>query len=265
MKIDLIMWTLNGSKTLPVCLRSIESAVPGDVVGQKIVVDGGSCDGSRDICERFGWNVVDCERRGIGFQANEALGLVETEFVASFEQDIILNPCWFRRVMSVFMDEKVAVAQGVRLCLSPTVRFIEEFALSNQKIYTSLDNTVYRTKVIKSLNGFNNDLPFACDRDLYHRVLSNGFKWVVDRGLVSGHNKNSFVGYCNKVRKDVSILKYATGYTSFRDVVLCSLFSPVRGLDMALRFRRPELLLAYPFLRLQHVLGYVKNENRSLK
>ena len=198
MKLDLVMWTLNGEKTLSQCLSSIEKAVPKDKIGQKIVIDGHSIDSTKKMCESFGWRVLDAKKVGIAHQANQALELVETEFFASFEQDIVLDPNWFNTISKHFEDESVAVAQGVRVSVNPTLRNFERYALGNQLGYSSLDNTIYRTKMIRNVGGYYTKYTLVADRDLQDRVRASGLKWIVDKTVISDHLKFSIRKYAKK-------------------------------------------------------------------
>ncbi len=44
MKVDLVIWTLNGEATITRCLDSIEKAVPASVICHRYLIDGGSVD-----------------------------------------------------------------------------------------------------------------------------------------------------------------------------------------------------------------------------
>jgi len=98
MKMDLVMWTKNGEKTLLAVFNRISLVIPSENVGNRIVVDDASVDRTRRIARLFGWQVVDNEGKGISDGANTALKYVETEYFASFEQDVLLNLAWWDRI-----------------------------------------------------------------------------------------------------------------------------------------------------------------------
>ncbi|MDI9579054.1 MAG: glycosyltransferase, partial [Thermoproteota archaeon] len=93
MRVDLVMWTRDGAATLPHVLERINKVFCG-VGGQRIIVDDCSRDGSVEICEKAGWAVYKNRGRGISDGANTALGLVESPFFCSFEQDLLLCADW---------------------------------------------------------------------------------------------------------------------------------------------------------------------------
>jgi len=112
MKVDLVIWTLNGEATITRCLDSIEKAVPASVICHRYLIDGGSVDATRDMAKRFGWTVAIARRRGIPFQAYQALRLVDTPVFASFEQDVGLNPAWFSALMPRLVSQPASSRPG---------------------------------------------------------------------------------------------------------------------------------------------------------
>ena len=80
-RVDLVMWTKNGARTLPAVLKRINEVVPQDFVNQKIVVDDGSSDGTHHIASSFGWQVIPNNGHGISDGANTALKEVTSDFL----------------------------------------------------------------------------------------------------------------------------------------------------------------------------------------
>lgn len=250
--IDLLMWVLNGESTLPYCLRSIKETIPSEVVGQKIVIDAHSTDGTCEICKNFGWRVMDAKQVGIPFQANQALKLVKSEFFASFEQDIVLHPYWFKYIMKHFGDENVSVAQGVRVAVNPVLGAIDLYKIGHQFGYSSLDNTIYRTEVIRELGGFNVGLLSSLDKELQQRVREDGYTWIVDRSLISLHLHSSL---WKELKHQYHIALLSHGMDSTYANLKRFAFSPFRGFDIAVKQKRPETILYYPLLRLAKLKG----------
>lgn len=228
---------------------SIEKAIPRERINQKIMVDGHSTDETKNIGKNFGWQVIEAEKVGIPHQANQALDMVKTEIFASFEHDVILNRNWFQAVLNhLLADPDVAVAQGVRVTTNPVFKKIEEFCLERNLRYSSIDNTLYRTELIKSLGGFNVSCPISCDRDLQERVLRAGYKWIVDRSVVSDHIR----GTVRQSAEHVYTLSKSAGYRDgppFSSVLSRFLFSPIRGVEISLKKHCPQASVIYPYWR----------------
>jgi hypothetical protein len=227
---------------------SIEKAIPREQVNQKIMVDGHSTDETKNIGKRYGWKVIDAEKIGIPNQANQALEMVKTEFFASFEHDIILNRNWFQPILNhLLADPDVAVAQGVRVITNPILKKIEETCLEKNVRYTSIDNNLYRTELIKSLGGFDARCPISCDRDLQDRVWRAGYKWIVDKSVVSDHIRGTVRQSAEHIYRLSKIADYPG--LSFSSVVSRFLFSPIRGVEISLKKDCPQALVVYPYWR----------------
>ncbi|TRO54958.1 glycosyltransferase family 2 protein, partial [Candidatus Bathyarchaeota archaeon] len=118
-KIDLVMWTKNGSKTLQSVLKRIGEVIPEKIVGNRIIVDDNSSDNTRKIAESFGWQVSFNEGTGISDGANTALKRVTSEYFASFEQDLLLSREWWEKIPPLLEKPNVAAASGMRFADKP--------------------------------------------------------------------------------------------------------------------------------------------------
>ena len=248
-KIDLTMWTLNSAKTLWATLMSIEKAIPKRSVGQKIMVDGHSTDETQNIGKKFGWKIIDAKKVGIPHQANQALEMVKTEIFASFEHDIILNHNWFQKILKhLLSDPEVAVAQGVRLTTNPVFKKIEEFCLERNIPYSSIDNNLYRTELIRSIGGFDPRFPLSCDRNLQDRVRKAGYKWIVDKTVFSDHIRGTVRQSSDHV---YTLSKFADSQdsASLSSVLSRFLFSPIRGVEISIKKECPQAVIVYPYWR----------------
>lgn len=171
------MWAKNGALFLPYTLKRIEEAIPHEYVGQKIFIDDNSSDETPLIAKDFSWSVYRNEKGGIGNGANLALSKVKTPIFASFEQDLLLNKNWFDKIFPLIEKKSVAVAQGWRFSTNKTQRVLEEFAMDWFKklpLY-SLDNTLYKTSLIKSVGGFPTYVTYCVDGVLRAKIIRAGY------------------------------------------------------------------------------------------
>ncbi len=164
-KIDLVMWAKNGAKTLPTVLKRIQEVIDNKFVRERIIIDDDSTDSTRNIAESFGWVVIPNEGKGIGDGANTALRNVKSDYFASFEQDLVLARDWWQKIPRKLLDPKVVIASGVRLPNKPlALRKLQEYAMESYEkdekgggffpFAKSLDNTIYKTEIIRKLGGF---------------------------------------------------------------------------------------------------------------
>lgn len=257
MKVDLVMWTKNGAKTLLKVLRRIDAIIPSENVGNRIVIDDDSIDGTRYIARICGWRVVDNEGSGISDGANTALKHVETEYFASFEQDVLLNLDWWRNITPLLKDD-VVIASGVRLpVFSKSLLKINEHSLEKARrlgfpYFKTLDNTIYKTSMIRELGGFPKTR-MIIDTVLAKQIKDAGFKWVVDADTVSIHLKSVW---------DEARSQYfygLMGKSSLLEDAARAAFSPFRGLEVAWKKKCAQIMFVYPMLRLTHFIGVCRS------
>jgi glycosyltransferase involved in cell wall biosynthesis len=252
-KLDLLMWTYNSASTLDECLSSIEKALPHDRICHKTIVDGGSRDTTENIARKHGWD-FHVTWPGIPLQANFGLRLVDTDRYASFEHDVVLTPFWLERIERLMSPKDVAVAQGIRLSKgSRSLEALDRSSYSRWKWFYSLDNTMYKTDVIRRLNGYPVECPMSSDGLLRRVILNNGLKWITDTGCVSWHLRPSFWDYLRHIIGQIQKTNFLWEAKEVRHLtpklVKIFLTSPVTGARIAGRSHTPSLLIDYPLLR----------------
>ena len=279
-KLDLVMWTKNGAETLPLVLARIAQVVPETIVNKRIMVDDRSSDNTCDIARSFGWAVIFNEGQGISDGANTALRQVETEYFISFEQDLLLAPDWWQKVPAHLSDARAAVASGVRFSYyPPALKKLQEFTAKNYKVedqegkffpyVKTLDNTIYKTSIIRQIGGFPKlSISAGVDHVLAQRVYTAGYGWKVDYAVHSVHLRSGlkdeldhtyWYGGCADAL-EASLFKKPA---QTRALMLRFLFSPVRGLLIALKTLAPEAIYIYPLLRLAFLRGVLDTRKKS--
>jgi len=254
--IDLVMWTYNSARTLGLCLDSVEKAVPEEYVHCKIAVDGNSRDETREILKAHGWTVYPAPS-SIPGQANKALSLVDTDFYASFEHDIVLNDSWLHELYPKIQgDDKTAVIQGIRVNTgSKLLEALDARYYVDREIpfwYYSIDNNIYRTELIRWAGGYPYADPYSSDGFLRKRLIDMGYKWRVEGNVVSAHLKDS---YWRQMRQQVRA--YATSkvlwesYSSTSDAkrLLRLIALPIVGGRIAGFAHTPSAFLGYPLMK----------------
>jgi len=279
-KVDLVMWAKNGAKTLPFVLKRIDEVIPEDSVQKRVLVDDNSADDTREIANSFGWEVIYNEGKGISNGANTALHHVTSDFFISFEQDLLLAREWWQRIPTFLEDKKVAVASGVRVPNQPpALKKLQEYTLEQYRqldmkktdfLYgKTIDNTIYKTKIIRKLGGFPS-LPASVgvDNFLAKNVISAGFKWEVDYTMRSIHLRGSlrdelahYYWYGASHRRISQALH--DNPLDLKRNVLRFLFSPVKGLQVALKKNAPQVIYIYPLIRLNILRGMLGTNKAS--
>jgi glycosyltransferase involved in cell wall biosynthesis len=257
-KVDLVMWTKNGEAHLSQVLKRIDEVIPRENICHKILVDDHSSDHTVDIAREFNWNVYPNPSGGVSSGANEALRHVDCDFFVSVEQDIILSKKWWDEIPKYMDDPLVACAQGVRVPTHPVLRILEEWqrdALGKEPLI-SIDNNIFRTKVVKSMGGFPNDCLICTDIILMKKISAETpYKWVIDSNVTSLHVRNDLKASLEHQYK-MGPLCARTPYCiheenpSLRVNLRILLTSPIRALQIAIKRNCPNIIWAYPLLRL---------------
>jgi len=253
------MWAKDGASNLPQVLNRIDRVIPSGNVNKRIFVDDHSRDNSVEIAEKFGWEVYENKEGFVSGGMREALRHVTTKFFVSFEQDLVLAKNWWPTIPNYMEDPKVAIACGVRERFPPnrTMNAIEEF--HNERFHTpailhcSLDNTIYRTDIIRKI-GIPAKEPLSIDRVLCEGVKPVGYKSVLDKNVVSYHLREGSIMEIVHYHKHRILMKKSefTGITHVR-LLKIFMFSPFRATQIMLKKKCPTVLIMYPFMRLMTI------------
>ena len=276
-KLDLVMWTFNGEKTLSDVLSRINKVIPRENVNQRFIVDDGSTDNTVKIAKKFGWNVLSNEGKGISDGANTAFKHVETDYFCSFEQDVLLPPDWWTKISNLIIGKKdIAAACG--LCFVPKNNFcfgIEQYSFSRRNVDfhggfgKTLGATIWDSKILMKLGGFPK-LKFAGQDTLLLTMIDfYGYSWRVaydthclhlhSGGLKGEFKRHFFYGESipqttNRAVKLFSFYKKEKLVTFFKRFIK----SPISSVRIVMKTHDPRVMISYPVTRLGWLLGYIK-------
>jgi len=278
-KVDVVMWTKNGESFLPTVLKQIDKVIPSENLSNKIMVDDKSTDETVIIGKSYNWKVYMNPKGGISSGANEALRHVRSKMFVSVEQDLVLAENWWEKIPLLLEDEKVMVASGIRIPDKPSaLKLIGEYTnqryLQQTKVNASfpygktLDNTIYKTKALRQIGGFPRlRINAGVDTALVKQVNCNGRLWKVDFGVKSTHLRHGFV---NELRhgywygkESVALSKELGEEPVLFSMLIRTLFSPLRGLQIAYDKMCWQISLVYPLMRLSTFLGVLRGHSEQ--
>jgi len=269
--IDLTMWAKNGAEFLPLVLKRIDEIIPQEMRGRKIFVDDHSTDDSRKIAREFNWEVYENKEGGIGNGANIALGKVNSEIFASFEQDVLLAKNWLDKILPLIERPKVAVAQGWRLSTNRTLLDLEIGVPWVKYPLYSIDNNIYRTSVIRSVGGFPTYVSYCVDGVLRSLVIRSGWKWITDTSTISVHLRSmSLLRYAltaERRGRDFAMaseifLEEERRKMGFRNLVRSFICSPIAATGLCFAKKNPFLVWYYPMVKFFTLKGYIEANHR---
>ena len=288
-KVDLVMWTKNGAKTLPLVLKRINEVIPGGVVNKRIIADDQSSDHTESIGRNFGWKVVPNEGEGISDGANTALSYVESERFVSFEQDLLLSFDWWKTIPPLLDSPHVAVASGMRFASQPRgVRALQVYVakkyrgeaslaswLRNREnaaftLGSTLDNTIYKTGVIRNVGGFPTiKVNAGVDTTLAYRLRQAGFTWMVNYAVQSVHLRGSlshelkhqywYGMQSREIWQKIAVeTRQPPPITKF-GIIYRFMISPFTGLFVAVKMKEATIAYIHPLIRLYYLRGFLES------
>jgi glycosyltransferase involved in cell wall biosynthesis len=153
--VDVVLLTKNSEKVLERCLTSVYQNVP---VGQLIVVDGYSEDGTLGILRRFNekfHNVKVISDRGTRATARQkGIQNVKTEWFMFVDSDVVLCRDWYKKALK-HVDKNVGAVWGIEVW--STIRSqatLKMFLWITRKIFElrgGTHDTLVRTELVKDI------------------------------------------------------------------------------------------------------------------
>ena len=284
------MWVKDGAWVLPKTLRRIEQVLPINLVHRKIAVDDRSSDVSVKLLKSFGWEIHTNPETGISNGANLALSLVDCPYFMSVEQDLLLNKNWWSQVPYLLTDPEIGAASGVRFSDKPRAAhdlekyvyrkylvdpeiasYLRNRKLSSLTLGKTLDNTIYKTDVIRAIGGFPSMLSANCGIDtmLVFMLQQHGYGWNVNPFCQSVHMRRGLKQILNhqkwyalasqemtyklgQLGLSADDLRYGAKHSLTR-----LLMSPFVGVFISAKMRNPLISVVHPLIKLYNFLGYV--------
>jgi hypothetical protein len=273
---DLVMWSKRGPKGY--ILSRINKVVPPEVVKQKILVIDSLNDltVSPDVFKHYGWQLHLNDGVGIGGAANTALDCVESEFFASFEDDLLLAADWFSKMSKLMELPNVAIASGVRFVSAPnSIHQLEASGCLKEtkknplqtSVGKTLDNTLYRTAIMKEMGFARTKTGSGIDTVLSFEIEKKGYHWLVDYSAVSVHLKtNDLLSHLQRYAWYGKALRELRSYLSTQKhpkmdnkfFIFRVLKAIPSGFLYAYLRRTPSIAYTYPLVRLAYFIGWVQ-------
>ncbi len=292
-KVDLVMWTKNGAKTLPAVLKRINAVIPSEHVNRRLIVDDQSTDGTPDIAKAHGWDVVPNAGTGISDGANTALRNVQCDYFVSFEQDLLLAEDWWRKIPPLLENPQVAAASGMRFASQPRgVMRLQQYVARKYRgevqlsswlrgrqnaaftLGSTLDNTIYKTSVIRSVGGFPMvKVNAGVDTTLAYRLKMVGYAWAVDYNVQSVHLRGGlqhelshqywYGTQSREIWQKVEHESQQQAPISRFGIFYRFAISPFTGLFVAYKMREATIAYIHPLIKFYYLKGYLESGKRN--
>jgi ribosomal protein S26 len=133
----------------------------------------------------------------------------------------------------------------------------------------SIDNNIFRTKVIRELGGFPSDCLVCTDTILMKKILlETPYKWIIDTNVVSEHIRQSVkshIKHAYALTKLCAKTHYCVNEAQQPILTMLRLFltSPLRASIIAYKKRCLKMLYVYPAIRYQRLKACVDGKIES--
>lgn len=189
-----VILTRNSSRTIRDCLDGL--AELSVVVGDVVVVDGGSVDGTLEIVSEyrgfFPMKVLSDEGRGLGYARDVGWRATSSPYVVMLDSDVVVNKDFVSEAVDLM--ERDSKLGGVAAKLKPVIKYggwSSVFQAKNLAIHLHLDDpcypaeavalhtgcTMFRRSALEKVGGFDHFFRLAKeDSDISFRLRKAGYR-----------------------------------------------------------------------------------------
>ena len=202
-KVSVVIPVYNCEDTIAKCLNSLAALDHSSF--EVIVVDDGSTDGTREICEGFPRvRLIKLDRGGPSRARNVGIKQAQGEFVAFTDGDCIVDRRWLAELEKGFDRPEVVGVGGDQK--SPedetkTGRRIQEFlkligfmtdyiktdSIMRETEHNPSCNVMYRKSVLEEVGGFDEELFPSEDVELDLKIRRRGYALLYNPAALVGH------------------------------------------------------------------------------
>ena len=186
---------------------------------------------------------------------------------------------WWEKIPPLLESERVVAASGVRVPDKPeALRQISEY--TNERVLhqtladpgfrygKTLDNTIYKTELLRKIGGFPTlRINAGVDGALVKRINNSGYVWKVDFSVKSVHLRRGLVdelrhGYWYGTESTLLSRALDEEGNVLSSTFTKALFSPLRGLQIALYKTCWQAAFVYPLIRVSTFLGVLRGPTK---
>jgi len=210
--VSVVVCAYNAERTMAPCLASLEKLnYPNYEV---VVVNDGSTDRTREICERFDYvRLINQENKGLSAARNVGIASAVGEIVAFTDSDCVADPDWLTYLVTTFIRSGRAAVGGPNFpppedTLVPSAVAVSPggptHVLLNDEIAEHIPgcNMAFRKQALEEISGFDPVFRAAGDDvDFCWRLQNQGYQIGFSPAAVVWHfRRNTVKAYLNQQR-----------------------------------------------------------------
>ncbi|MDY6895080.1 MAG: glycosyltransferase [Thermotogota bacterium] len=210
--VSIIIPTLNSEGTVDACLESIKNQSYGNV--EVVVVDGFSGDGTGEIAERYGAEVIESDAkrsraRNIGVKESEG------HFILSLDSDMELAEKVVEECVDTFQSDKnaggvIIPEKSVGDGFWVKVRDFERSFYAGTEIESA---RFFKKEMVERVDGFDEDVVFFEESTLPQKIEKLGYNVKLRTDSYILHHEDNF-NLMNWLKKKHAYAKTASVYSN---------------------------------------------------
>lgn len=207
--ISVVIPALDAAETLPHCLAALAAARARGLVGEAIVVDGGSADATVAIAESLGAKIVHAEQ-GRGGQLAAGAEAARGDWLLFVHADTVIEPGWEREAADLIQGAGASRAAYFRFALddeNAAARRVERLVALRCRLFALPygDQGLLISRALYQMTGGYRPLPLMEDVDLVRRVGRQRLTMFSTRAVTSAQRFRKD-GYWLRSARNLTIL-----------------------------------------------------------
>lgn len=192
--VSFVILTKNSVRTIERCLEAVTRV--SEPLGEVVVVDGGSTDGTLEVVKKFGERIpikiLDDEGLGLGYARDKGWRETTSPYIVMLDSDVVLEPRFVTEAVGVLESDQGLAAVSAKL--RPIVQekgWFARFQAKNLAIHLHLSDpcyphpavalhtacTMFRRSALERVNGFDHYFRLAKeDSDISFRLRKSGYR-----------------------------------------------------------------------------------------
>lgn len=211
-RVSVVVPVRNGGEDLAACLRALMSQTLARDAYEVIVVDDGSSDGSADLAERLGAQVVRQPQRGAPAARNAGVHAAQAPWVAFTDADCIPSRSWLEQLLAAGARDGLLGAAGATVgyrSASAAARFVDlthgldasRHLAHPRWPFAPTANAMYRREALLAVGGFDERFAAYDACDLHTRLRPAPGSFVcAPRAVVLHRHRRTWGAYWRQQR-----------------------------------------------------------------
>lgn len=192
--VSFVILTKNSGRTIERCLESVIRV--SEPIGEIVVVDGGSTDGTLEVVNRFGERlpikVLSDDGKGLGYARDKGWRATTSPYIVMLDSDVVLDPNFVTEALRIMESDQGLGAVSAKL--RPVIEdqgWFAVFQAKNLAIHLHLSEpcyprsatalhtacTMFRRDALEKVGGFDHFFRLAKeDSDISFRLRKAGYR-----------------------------------------------------------------------------------------